>query len=171
MQSSEVISVNIWQILISLCNLLLLFLILKKFLYNTVKKTLAQRQQMIDERLDSAKKAEISALESKEAYEKKLQGAQSEADKILKDARAKAEFSSNSILSAAKTKSDDMIKQAEREVELEKKKASADIRSEIVDISAVLTEKILEREINADDHKDFIYSFIDKIGDEYEGNK
>ncbi len=33
MQSLDVISVNLWQILISLCNLLILYLILKQFLY------------------------------------------------------------------------------------------------------------------------------------------
>ena len=42
MQSLEVISLNIWQVLISLCNLLLIFLILKKFLFKPVKKVLKQ---------------------------------------------------------------------------------------------------------------------------------
>ena len=49
MQNLEVISVNIWHILISLCNLLILFLILKKFLYAPVKKVMAQRRASIDE--------------------------------------------------------------------------------------------------------------------------
>ena len=40
MQSLEVISVNIWHILISLCNLLILFLIVKRFLFKPVKKAL-----------------------------------------------------------------------------------------------------------------------------------
>ena len=43
MQSLDIISINIWQILISLCNLVLLFLILKKFLYKPVHNVLAQR--------------------------------------------------------------------------------------------------------------------------------
>ena len=42
-QNLDIISVNIWQILISLINLLLLFLIIKKFLYKPVKKFIAQR--------------------------------------------------------------------------------------------------------------------------------
>lgn len=45
----QVVSVNIWQILISLANLLLLFLILKKFLYKPVKKVLDARKAAIDE--------------------------------------------------------------------------------------------------------------------------
>ena len=45
MQTLDVISVNLWQILISLINLFLLFLILKKFLFKPVKKVLDQRQR------------------------------------------------------------------------------------------------------------------------------
>lgn len=171
MQSSEVISLNIWQILISLCNLLLLFLILKKFLYGTVKKTLAERQQMIDDQYNSAQEAERSALQSKANYEEKMKNAQAEADVIIKEARVKAEHRSDKIIGAAKQKSDDMLRQAENEVRLEKKKASSEIKREIADVSAMLTEKLLEREINSADHKEFIDSFIDGIGDEYDGNK
>ena len=40
-QSLDIISVNIWQILISLINLLLLFLIIKKFLFKPVQNMLA----------------------------------------------------------------------------------------------------------------------------------
>ena len=44
MPTLDVISVNIWSILISLCNLLILFFIIKKFLYKPVRKMLAERQ-------------------------------------------------------------------------------------------------------------------------------
>lgn len=171
MQSSEVISLNIWQILISLCNLLLLFFILKKFLYKPVKKTLAERQQMIDERYSSAQEAERSALKSKENYEEKVRNAQTEASAIIKEARTTAQRRSDKIIDAAKQKSDEMIRQAENEVELEKKKASSDIKREIAEVSTMLTERILEREINSDDHREFIDSFINTIGDEYDGSK
>ena len=48
MQTLEVISVNIWLILISLINLYLLFLILKIFLFKPVKKVLDSRQAELD---------------------------------------------------------------------------------------------------------------------------
>ena len=60
-QPLEVISVNLWQILISLCNLLLLFLIIKRFLYKPVKKVLAQRQAALQEQYDAAASAQTDA--------------------------------------------------------------------------------------------------------------
>ena len=47
-QTLDVISINLWQILISLANLLLIFLILKKLLWKPVKKVMQQRRDMVD---------------------------------------------------------------------------------------------------------------------------
>ena len=44
------------------------------------------------------------------------------------------------------------------------------IKQEIVSVSTLLTEKMLEREINSDDHKQIIDSFIENIGDENDTN-
>ena len=65
MQSLEVISANIWQIIISLCNLVILFLLLKKFLYKPVREMLAKRKALIDGVYADADKAKSEALESK----------------------------------------------------------------------------------------------------------
>lgn len=166
MQSSDVISVNIWQIIISLLNLLILFLILKKFLFKPVKKVLAERQEMIDSRFESAKQAEEKAENAKKSYEEKLAGAEAEASEILKAANKKAERRSDKIVSSAKLKADDIIRQAQNDAKLEKQKAESEIKHEITEVSAMLTEKILEREIKSADHRDFINSFIEKIGED-----
>lgn len=165
MQSLDVISVNIWQILISLLNLLLIFLIFKTFLYKPVRKFLEQRQKTVDEQYKRAEDAENSANKAKAEFEEKLSMAKSEADKIIKSATATADLRGTRIITDAKEKAEDMLRQAESEIELEKKKAEDDIRKEIADVSSVLTEKVLEREINRDDHREFIDSFIKGIGD------
>ena len=80
MPTLDVISVNIWQILISLVNLLLLFLIVKKFLFRPVKQVLAQRQQALDDRYAAAEQANLAAVENKQAWEEKLSKADAEAE-------------------------------------------------------------------------------------------
>ena len=57
MQSLDVISVNIWQMLASLANLVLIFLLVKKFLYKPVKKMLETRQNAIQSDYDAAEDA------------------------------------------------------------------------------------------------------------------
>ena len=165
MQSLEIISINIWQTLISLCNLLLLFLIIKKFLYKPVKKALKKRKDALQNQYDEAQNAENAAVSLKKEWEDKISGAQDEADRIVKASVNQADMKSDKIIAEAREKADDIVHQAEEEAKLERKKAEKDMKQEIVDISTLLTEKILVREINEDDHRNLIDGFVDEIGD------
>ena len=166
MQTLDVISVNLWDILASLLNLLLLFLIVKKFLYKPVKNMLEARQNTIDGDYEEARKAKEDALTDKAAYEEKLKTAKDDADRVIKSAVEIASQRENEILENAKQKADVIVRQAEADATLEKKKAEESIRREIVEVSSALTEKMLGREVNMDDHKQFIDSFIESIGEE-----
>lgn len=170
MYSLGVISVNIWSILISLCNLFIIFLIFKKVLYGPVKKILAERQADIDNQYDAASKAESDALESKKLYEEKLDSAKAEAQDIIDDASKIATTRGDALIKEAQSKANAILRTAEAEAELELKKAQADIKDEIISVSTALSEKMLSREINADDHKSLIDSFIDEIGEENVGD-
>ena len=57
------------------------------------------------------------------------------------------------------------------EAELEKRKATEEVKREIVEVSGAIAEKMLEREINQQDHHALIESFIEKIGDGNDGNQ
>lgn len=170
-QSLDVISVNLWSILISLLNLLILFLLVKKFLFKPVKKVLEKRNSEIESQYEKASEAEEKANESKKEWEKALSGAKNEADSILTTATETAKRRSEKIVEEAETKAASIMRQAETEAELSYKKAQGKIKEEIVSVSEVLTEKMLGREIKIEDHKNLIDSFIEEIGDGDDGNQ
>ena len=171
MQTLDIISVNLWQILISLLNLVLLFLIVKKFLFKPVKDVLAKRQQEIDDQYAAAKTAEEQANESRASWEETLSGARAQADAILQNATENAKHRGDKLIAEAKERADGIIRMAEAEAELERRKATEGIKREIVEVSGALTEKMLEREINTEDHRNLIDSFIEKIGDGNDGDQ
>ena len=76
-----------------------------------------------------------------------------------------AKRSGERIVAEARIKADGMIRQAESQIELSQKKAEAEIKREIADVSTKLAEKLIERELDADAHRELIDSFIDKMGD------
>ena len=168
MQTLDVISVNLWQILISLANLYLLFLVVKRFLFKPVKKVLEQRQSELDDRYAAAENAEKEANKNKEAWEEKLSRADSEAAAILQSATDNARSRGEQLISEAKERADGMIVAAQNEAALERQKAVDGIKREIVSVSEALTEKMLMREINTDDHRSLIDSFIENIGDNHD---
>ncbi len=166
MQTLEIISINFWNILISLCNLVVLYFILKKFLYKPVQKVLKERQEKIDESYARAESAESEAAESKKLWAQKLAEVNSQADEILEKAAENAKARSRAIVEAGEAEAVRIRAQAAEDAVLTRKKAEEDIRKEIVDVSLALSEKILEREVNRDDHSALIDEFISGIGED-----
>lgn len=165
MQTLDIISINIWQILISLLNLLIIFLILKKFLFKPVKNVLAQRQAQVDKLYGDADDAKKAAELEKTEYGEKLSSAHTEAARIVSDAKERAQRIGDEIIGEASAKADGMIRRADIEIAHERRKAMAEIKEDLSEISVGIAEKVIGREIDEKDHKELIDSFIDEIGD------
>ena len=163
MQFLDVISVNVWAILASLANLLILTLIIKKFLFKPVKKIVDARRAAIDGDYAQAKAAREEAEESRRNYEAAMATAKQTGDQIIADATRTAEYRSNEIVTEARQKATDIRRQAESDAVLERKKAEDEMKREIAEVSTQLTGKLLEREINEEDHKKLIDSFLNDL--------
>jgi F-type H+-transporting ATPase subunit b len=163
MQNLGVISVNIWAILASLANLLILTLIVKRFLFKPVKKIVDARRAAIDNEYAQAQEARDQAEESRQNYEAAMAAAKQTSDQIIADATRTAEHRSNEIVAEARQKATDIRRQAETDAILERKKAEDDMKHEIAEVSTQLTGKLLQREINEDDHKKLIDSFLNEL--------
>ena len=161
----DIISVNLWTILISLANLAILYALLKKFLYKPVTNMLAARQAELDAQYAAAAEAEKTATASRDAYTAKLAGARAEAEGIIHDATVSANRRGDKIVAEAREKAEGIVRQGELEAEMEKKKAQESIKREITEVSAALTEQLLSREMNSEDHRKMIDSFLQGIGD------
>ena len=163
MQSLDVISINLWDTIISLLNLLILCYIIKKFLYKPVKNMLSKREAELNDLYKTANES-IMRAESDEAYWKeKLESAQVEAEEIIEEATSSAKMRGEKIVSEAKDKADSILKRAQNDAELEMEKAEDTIKREIIDVSSALAEKMLGREINIEDHRKMIDSVIEDI--------
>lgn len=169
MQSQEVISVNFLQMIISLLNLVIVFFIMKKFLFKPVKKIFAQRKDEVDKIYETAKERKTSAEKYKEEYEKRLKNADDEAKKIIENQKRIAMAQSEKIIKESEEKAESMIKHASDEIERQKQIAQNQIKYEIVEISSALAQKMLCREINKADHRKMIEDFTDKIGGDEDG--
>ena len=77
----------------------------------------------------------------------------------------------NKIVEDAKATADGIVRQAEIDAALELKRAEESIKTQIIDVSTALTEKMISREINSDDHKALIDDFIDKIGEDNDSDR
>lgn len=159
----ELISLNIWHIVATIGNLLILTWILKKFLWKPVTNMLEQRKREVDCIYQEAEDAKRVAEQDRLEYRAKLDGADEEAAEIVRAATARADRLSESIIDDAKSKASDTLRRAEAEIELEKKRAMNELKDEISSISMQIAENVVGREMNEDDHRELIDSFIDEL--------
>ena len=166
MENLGIVSLNIWQILISLANLTILYVVIKKILYKPVKALIEGRKEAIAKSYADAEKAQNEANASRDEYAAKLATAHATADEIIHDATVVANRRGEKIVADAHQKAEEIVKQGELEASMEKKKAMESIRRDITDVSAAMTEKLLKREMNEADHRGMIDEFLKGVGED-----
>ena len=161
----EFISITPWTIIFQICNLLILFVLIKKFLFQRVMDVLDKRQQEIDGIYDAADKAKDDADQMKEEYTRRMSSARAEADMLMKNAMDTAQRRGDAIVEEARSEATHMKQKAESDIEQERRKAYSELMGEISGMAADIAGRMVEREINADDHKELVDEFIKKAGE------
>ena len=147
-----------WELCVTICNLLIMFVILRKFLFGPINKMLESRENEVREMYATAEADRAAAETMKRDYTASIANAKEEAAQITATAR------SEEILADANRQASDMVRKAEESIELEKKKTLNEIKDEIAGLSVMIASKVVEKEINEDDHKRMIEDFISKVG-------
>ena len=166
MQSLDIISVNLWNTLLSLANLVIIFLILKKFLFKPVQKVMTERQNQVDKIYSDADENLSTAKELKQEYEQRLASARQEADSLIKTATQNAQRKSDQIVAEANSQASHAKQKAEAEIAQQKKQMLKDVRSEISELAVGIASKVVEREISQKDYDGFVDEFIQNVGEQ-----
>ena len=144
----DLVSIVPWEIITQLINLLLLFLLLKHFLFKPVQNILNARQAEIDKSYADAETAQTRAEELRDEYEKRISDAKAEAADIAKAASRKAQAHYDEVVGTAKADAARLREKAEAQIEQEKKKAMNELKDEISGIAVDIASKVVEREID-----------------------
>ncbi len=165
MGNLDFLSIDTGSLIFTLSNTLILFLVIKHFLFGRVNKVLEERKEYIsstykkaDETMENAKKLESD-------YSELMADAKEKSAEIVKSASQKALKRSDEIIEQAKAEAVNITKKANEEIEREKKRARSQLKNEISDIAVQIAGKVVTKEINSDDHERLINDFIENAGD------
>lgn len=158
------VSVN-WNILFQIVNTVILFLLLKHFLFVPVKTFMDERTKSIEETIKAAEKKEQKAKILYNDYMSKIGNAQEEGKQIIRDATKLADEKAEKIILESKDDASKIIHKANSDIALEKKRVLNDIKSEISDMAVQIASKVVEKDINEADHDKLINEFIETMGD------
>ena len=138
-------------------------IVLGKFAWGPVLGLLRQREEFIHRSLSDAKRDRDEAEARLRDYASKLQTAQTQAVAILEEARRDSERLRDELRQRAKAEADTMIKNAERQIELQTTRAVQQIRQEAVDLSVAVASKVLQRNISKEDNEKLIADALKQI--------
>lgn len=166
MEVQQFVSITPWTMIFQICNLLILTLLLKKFLFKPVQNILSQRQQEIDDTYGRAQADRNSAARMKEEYIRRLSSARDEADLLVRSAVEEANRRGDEIVGDARQTAAGIKRKAEDEIAQERLKAYSELKNDISDMAVEIAGKMVGREINAEDQSRLVEDFIRNAGDD-----
>jgi len=154
-----------WSFVFQIVNTLILYLVLKKFLFVPVTNFIQGRQDEIKSSYDDAENLNEEAESLKTEYENKLDNVKEEGQEILIEAKKKADERGNEIIKESKEQAAKLKEKAEKDIELEKKKALNDMKDEISKIAMMAASKVLGNEVDKNKNKELVDDFIKEVGE------
>jgi F-type H+-transporting ATPase subunit b len=149
----------IWTI----ATFLLLVVLLGKFAWRPLLEALERRQESIRKSLDDAQKAKQELERLHVESQRILAAARADADQILSNTRSDANRFREEMKQKAQVEAAGIVKNAERQIELETARALQHIRAEAVDLSVAIASKLLERHVTKEDNERLIEETFKQI--------
>lgn len=135
---------DVWNIIWTIVNILVLYAIFKKFLFKPVLKVIQDRENLIQEQLGNAKKVNEEAYQLKTDYEKQIDNAKDEADKIIVEARERSEKERSQAIEATRLETQKMMNKAKSNIEREQENARKTVQADIARLAIAAAEKIVK---------------------------
>lgn len=151
-----------WSALMILCNVFILYIILRKFFWEKIKKFMDDRANAIKDQIDVAEAMNKRADVKMADYTKRIANVEEEGREIIKEAKATADAQAQIIIDEARAEAASIISNARTAAQLEKEKAMDDMRQEIAQISMLVAKQIVEREVSEVGQESIIDDAIQK---------
>lgn len=156
--------INISQVIATIINFAILFLILRHFLFKRVNDTISSRQNEIVTKISKTEEDMKKAEELRIENETNLKQARAQGKTIVEEYKIKAEKVSSGLLNEAREEAETIIERARTEAGREKDKAADEIKGQVVDLAVLISSKALEQSIDEEQHRRLIKDFIAKVG-------
>ncbi len=145
-------------------NVLILFLLLRVFLYNPVRKFMAAREEKFALERAQIDVSRTEADSLKMQYELSIKNAKLEAERLTEAKLRSAEHEAEDLRKKAKQDAQVLLTDAMAQAVTERDGLMTELKSQTAELAVDIAEKILEREVKPEDHQRVIDSFFDKVG-------
>ena len=155
---------------VQILNFAVLLLILKKFAWGPLLKTLQERSDKIADNIRSADEDRAKAAELKKEYEAQLADARRKAQEIMDAATKRSEEERQASVENTRHEIEQMKKAAQAQIQRDRDLAAKQLKGEMVAMSLAAASKLLAKQMDDEANAKLVGDFInelekDKIGD------
>lgn len=156
----DALGINIGYLGMQIILFVILFLVLRGYLYNPLIKVMEERKAKIAKGLEDARQAAIARDNADAEAKKILDDARAEAAKIRADASVQADEQASSILAKAGEDAKAVVANAVEEAEAERNRILADMRSQVAAIALAAANKVVGASLDESRQRALIDNFF-----------
>lgn len=147
----------IWQLIVFVA----LVFLLSKLAWKPIINSLKEREDSIQNALNTAERARAEMAQLKSDNEKLLKEAREERDKMLKEAREVANRMKDEAQTDAKKAADKILAEARAAINVEKEAAMRDVKAQVALFSLEVAEKLMKKNLSSDkEQKNLVEGYI-----------
>jgi F-type H+-transporting ATPase subunit b len=165
----QVLQLNI-NLLFTIINLVVLYLLLKKFLIKPVTDIMEKREALIADGINNANMVQEEAQKLKQEYTSALAGAKEESLKIVEKAQVQAKSEYDRIVVEAGEKAGNMLESAKANIQLEQEQTMKALQSEIAGLAMAAATKIVSEKTENQGNQEIYNQFLEEVGEAHENS-
>ena len=152
-------------IVFTIINLLVLYLFLKKFLFGRVNAVLKQREKLIQEQVEAAAAGNTQAQALQDQYEQKLSGAREEAEKIVSDAKVRAQKAYDDQMAQAQAEAKRVQAEAEARIATQRQEMLRGVRQEVAQLAVLAASQVARKDLDRETDRAMVEEFLSEAGE------
>lgn len=143
----RMLNVEIPVVLAQAIGILVLLVLFKMFFHRPLQDVLRKRREMISGKFHAAEELQANAESLRKQYETHLANISEEAKSRIDQAMKDAEIMQNRLIESTQAEIQNLYRQQERELALERERTRRELRSEIMDLAVMAAAKALRSRI------------------------
>ena len=149
-----------WNIVWTIVNILVLFLLLKHFLFKPITEMMESRTAEIENNLKDAEDQKQKASELTAQYEEKLQGAHAEAAQIVSEAKQRGQKEYDAILKSAAQDAQKEQERSRADLEREREEMLRGVQENVTELVLLTASKLSQKELDQESDRKLVDAFL-----------
>lgn len=148
----------------SIVAFLVLMLLLKKYAFGPLFGMMEKRQLLIHEQISTAEKNRIESERLVNEQKQAIQAARKDAYELIEQAKVTSTRQADDILAQAREEASRIKNEAIKDIENEKNKAIAALRSQVSAMSVMIASKIINKQVDEKSQQELIDQYLKEVG-------